>query len=114
MASNIISTRDILQADATLIAGILILLTFTSVFVRDKSGKSPKEIALARSLYLLSTLGCIGLFCISASSAVWDFRQIALISFTIGLVFLVYTVGRIIKQVSRASDDGPVTASGIK
>ena len=102
LANDAIGLKDILQADATLIAGMLILLSITSLL----SGRAPRQATSVRSFYLIAMLGCIAMFAISAASAVTEFKLAAVLSFAAGLASLVVAIGGFARQLLEATDNG--------
>jgi len=102
LANKVIGVKDILQADATIIAGILILLTISTLI----KGRTIVATTKARSVYLICILGSFVMFFISAANAVGNFLEPAILAFAAGLCFLTVAIGVLIVNLLRSSEEG--------
>lgn len=96
----VVQANELLQADVTLIVGVLVLLTITQLF----SGTG-RVVNLRRGRFAYTVLVSVILLCISATFAIYEHVQLAAISLTLGLITLIIAIGLTVITIVRPRDD---------
>ena len=87
----VIETKDILQADAAIIAGVIVLLTITQLF-----GGAGRAANLRRGRFVISVLLSVSIFSISASFALFEQIEPSKNIMMLGFITLLITVGMVL------------------